>query len=157
MNRCAQRLPTAKLFGNDQVNVIRALEQPHVNGHFHEHRLNRVMVYLQGGTQTFKYQDGQKIETFCWKAGAGEVESGQRMHSPEVTGNEPFNIVEVELKNNGFRRALDCFFVGRRIQKLARSTGFIRLPASSGYSLSCSILCKLRKLCSPAIHCLTEC
>lgn len=94
-------LPSAKLFENDQVNVLRALEQPHVKGRFHEHKMNRVLIYLQDGTQTFEYQDGTKTETFHWKAGQAKWSPAGGTHSPEVTGNEPFNILEVELKNKG--------------------------------------------------------
>src|SRR5271163_2073828 len=34
---------------NDQVRVIKALDQPHKKGALHEHKLNRVMIYLQAG------------------------------------------------------------------------------------------------------------
>jgi len=61
--------PSAKLFENDQVNVVRALEKPHVKGKAHEHKINRVMIYMQAGSQRFEYQDGRKPENFDWKAG----------------------------------------------------------------------------------------
>ena len=34
--------PTATLFENDQVKVIRALEKAHVKGKFHEHKMDRI-------------------------------------------------------------------------------------------------------------------
>ena len=37
--------PGAVLFENDQVKVIRAWEKPHVKSKFHDHKLNRVMIY----------------------------------------------------------------------------------------------------------------
>jgi hypothetical protein len=61
--------PSATLFENEQVKVLRALEKPHVKGKFHEHKLNRVMIYLQPGRQRFEYQDGRPSEVFDWKAG----------------------------------------------------------------------------------------
>ena len=42
------------------------------------------------------------------------------------------------------------------IQEIGPEHGFIPLPANSGYSLSCSIVCKLVRYAA-GIHCLTEC
>ena len=93
--------PSAKYFENDQVNVFRALEKPHVKGKSHEHKMNRVMIYLQAGSQRFEYQDGRKPENFDWKAGQVKWSVADGMHSPEVTTDEPFNIIEVEIKKPG--------------------------------------------------------
>lgn len=90
--------PAATLFENNDVKVVRALEKPHVKGSFHEHKTNRVMVYLQGGKQRFEYQDTRKPVVFDWKAGQVEWSVPEGMHSPEVVSDEPFNIVEIELK-----------------------------------------------------------
>jgi uncharacterized RmlC-like cupin family protein len=93
--------PSALLFENDQVKVVRALEKAHVKGNFHEHKMNRVMVYLQSGQQRFEYQDGRKPAVFDWKKGQVEWSPANGMHSPEVLSDNPFNIVEVELKTPG--------------------------------------------------------
>ncbi len=93
--------PSAKFFENGQVNVFRALEKPHVKGKAHEHKVNRVMIYLQAGSQRFEYQDGRKPGNFDWKAGDVKWSAADGMHSPEVTTDVPFNIVEVELKQPG--------------------------------------------------------
>src|SRR5258708_34690995 len=90
--------PGAPLFENDEVKVVRALEKAHVKGKAHEHKVNRVMVYLQSGKQRFEYQDGRKPETFDWKAGQVVWSPASGMHAPEVVGDDPFNIAEVELK-----------------------------------------------------------
>ena len=90
--------PSATLFENDQVKVVRALEKPHVQGKAHEHKMNRVMVYLQSGKQRFEYQDGRKAEIFDWKAGQVKWSPSNGTHAPEVVTDLPFNIVEVELK-----------------------------------------------------------
>src|SRR4051812_27475467 len=90
--------PSAKLFENDQVNVVRALEKPHVKGKFHEHKTNRVMIYLQSGSQRFEYQDGKKPERFDWKAGQVKWSPASGMHAPETVTDGPFNIIEIELK-----------------------------------------------------------
>jgi len=93
--------PSATLFENDQVKVVRALEKVHVKGGFHEHKVNRVMVYLQAGRQHFEYQDGRKGVDISYKAGEVKWSPPEGMHSPEVTSDVPFNIVEVELKKPG--------------------------------------------------------
>jgi len=93
--------PSAPLFENDQVKVVRALEKAHVKGKFHEHKVNRVMIYLQSGQQRFEYQDGRKPAVFDWKEGQVEWSPADGMHSPEVLSDNPFDIVEVELKTPG--------------------------------------------------------
>ena len=51
--------PSAVLYDNDEVKVARALEKAQVQGKFHQHEMNRVMIYLQPGKQRFEYQDGR--------------------------------------------------------------------------------------------------
>jgi quercetin dioxygenase-like cupin family protein len=98
--------PSATLFENDQVKVIRALEKPHVKGKFHQHAQNRVLVYLEPGRQRFEYQDGRQAEVFDWKAGEVKWSPADGMHSPEVVSDDAFNIVEVELKTPGTGQAI---------------------------------------------------
>src|SRR4051812_14753338 len=84
---------------NDQVRVFRALEKPHVKGKAHKHDVNRVMVYLNTGTQDFE-EDG-KITTLKYKAGDVLWSPKTGMHSPELKTDEPVSIIEVELKQPG--------------------------------------------------------
>src|ERR1035438_4029560 len=94
-------LPPMTIFENDQVRVIRTLEKPHVKGKFHEHQMNRDMIYLQLGKQRFEYQDGRKPVISEYEAGQVSWSAAEGMHSPECLTDEPFNIVEVELKRPG--------------------------------------------------------
>lgn len=98
-------LPSAPLFENGDVRVFRALEKAHVKGGFHEHKPNRVMVYLQAGKQRFEFQDGRAAKVFDWKPGQVVWSLADGMHSPEVLSDESFNIVEVELKKPGSGKA----------------------------------------------------
>jgi quercetin dioxygenase-like cupin family protein len=98
--------PPATLFENDQVKVLRALEKAQVKGKFHEHKLNRVMIYLQPGRQRFEYQDGRPSEVFDWKAGEVKWSPAGGMHAPEVISHDAFNIMEVELKKPGTGKAI---------------------------------------------------
>ena len=41
------------LIDNDQVRVLKVIDQPHVKTAPHEHKVNRVMVYLNAGKQEF--------------------------------------------------------------------------------------------------------
>ena len=76
--------PSATIFENDQVKTVMALEKAHVKGKFHEHKMNRVMIYLQPGRQRFEYQDGRKPVEFEYKAGEVKWSASEGMHSPEV-------------------------------------------------------------------------
>lgn len=98
--------PSATLFENDQVKVVRALEKPHVKARFHEHKLNRAMIYLQPGQQRFEYQDARPPEVFDWTAGEVKWSEAGGMHAPEVVSNDSFNIIEVELKKPGTGKAV---------------------------------------------------
>jgi len=98
-------IPSASLFENSDVKVTRALEKAHVKGSFHEHKMNRVMVYLQDGRQRFEYQDARKPVELDWKAGQVVWSEPEGMHSPEVVSDSAFNIVEIELKNSGGSKA----------------------------------------------------
>ncbi|HEX4771628.1 MAG TPA: hypothetical protein VH351_12395 [Bryobacteraceae bacterium] len=93
--------PSATLFENDEVKIVRALEKPHVKGKFHSHAQNRVMIYFQSGRQRFEYQDGRQPEVFDWTAGEVKWSPADGMHLPELISDEPLNIIEVELKKPG--------------------------------------------------------
>jgi quercetin dioxygenase-like cupin family protein len=93
-------VPSAVLVENDEVKVVRALEKSQVAGKFHEHAMNRVMVYLQPGRQRFEYQDGRQPAVFDWKAGQVVWSPADGMHSPEVLDHD-FDIIEIELKTPG--------------------------------------------------------
>ena len=97
--------PSAPLFENNEVKVVRAFEKNQVVGKFHQHEMNRVMVYLQSGQQRFEYQDGRAPEVFDWKAGQVAWSPAGGMHSPKVLDHD-FDIIEVELKNSGTVQAI---------------------------------------------------
>src|SRR5271155_1783341 len=89
--------PSAVLFENSEVKVLRALENNHVLGKFHQHDMNRVMVYLQSARQRFEYQDGRQPAVFDWKAGEVKGSPADGMHAGQVLDHD-FNIIEIELK-----------------------------------------------------------
>ena len=97
--------PAAVLLENDEVKVARALEKNQVVGKFHQHEMNRVMVYLQSGHQRFEYQDARQPAVFDWKAGQVVWSPPSGMHSPKVLDHD-FDIIEIELKTPGTGKAV---------------------------------------------------
>jgi quercetin dioxygenase-like cupin family protein len=84
---------------NDQAHVIYATDKPHTKSTLHEHKLNRVMIYLQAGRQEFVH-DGKKT-TLTYKAGDVKWSPASGMHTSEVVSDAPVTIVEVEVKKPG--------------------------------------------------------
>jgi len=82
---------------NDQVKVLNVVVQPHEKTRLHQHKVNRVMVYLQAGRQDFDYQDGKK-SVLKFKAGEMKWSPAGGMHIAEISSDAPANIIEVELK-----------------------------------------------------------
>ena len=93
---CAQNPPA---IDNDQAHVIYAHDKPHAKGTLHEHKLNRVMVYLQDGRQEFVHDGKQSTLTF--KAGDVKWSPASGMHTSEIVSDTPVTIVEVEVKKPG--------------------------------------------------------
>jgi len=84
---------------NDQAHVVVAHDQPHKKGNLHQHKLDRVMIYLQAGRQQFT-QDG-KTTTLVFKAGDVRWSPASGMHTSEIVSDIPVTIVEVEVKKDG--------------------------------------------------------
>ncbi|HEY3837721.1 MAG TPA: hypothetical protein VGL72_14165 [Bryobacteraceae bacterium] len=85
---------------NDQVRVLVVTDQPKHKSALHEHKVNRVMIYLDPGTDRLTYEDGHVDDV---KFAANEVRwspAGGK-HTSENIGDRPFRVVEVELRNTG--------------------------------------------------------
>jgi beta-alanine degradation protein BauB len=93
----AQRKPAIE---NDQVRVLVVTDEKRGKGALHEHAMNRVMIYLDRGAQRLAYEGGRNDDV---KFAAGEVRWSKAggKHTSENTGDGPFRVVEVELKNTG--------------------------------------------------------
>ena len=85
---------------NDQVKVLNVVVQPHEKTRLHQHKVNRVMIYLTAGRQDFDYQDGKK-SVLKFKAGEMKWSPAGGMHIAEITSDKPVNIIEIELKKPG--------------------------------------------------------
>jgi len=85
---------------NDQAHVIVAHDQPHKKGSLHQHKLNRVMIYLQAGSQEF-VPEGGKPYTLSWKAGDVKWSPAAGMHTSEIVSDNAVTMIEVEVKKPG--------------------------------------------------------
>jgi len=95
---CVLAQPPAAI-DNDQARVVVAHDQPHKKGTPHQHKLNRVMIYLQAGTQEF-VSEGKK-STLSWKAGDVKWSPAGGVHTSEIISDSPVTMVEVEVKKPG--------------------------------------------------------
>jgi predicted metal-dependent enzyme (double-stranded beta helix superfamily) len=62
---------------NNQAKVLSVTVEPHQKTPVHQHVVNRVMIYLQGGRQKIDYQGWQE-SVVGLEGGRSEVEPGQR-------------------------------------------------------------------------------
>lgn len=85
---------------NEHVRVLKVTSQPHRKTRLHEHKMNRVMIYLNPGRQVTEFQDGRKVN-LQWKAGEALWSPAGGMHTAETVSDAPVTIVEIELKNKG--------------------------------------------------------
>jgi quercetin dioxygenase-like cupin family protein len=90
---------TPAAIDNDQARVVVAHDQPHKKGAPHQHKVNRVMIYLQAGKQEF-VSDGKK-STLSWKAGDVKWSPAGGIHTSEIISDSPVTMVEVEVKKPG--------------------------------------------------------
>jgi quercetin dioxygenase-like cupin family protein len=81
-----------------ELRVIEAITSPGQRSALHEHRVNRVMIYLDDGHMTLTDPQGQ-IEDVRWKAGDVRWSPAGGPHISENVGGTTYRIVEVELKN----------------------------------------------------------
>ena len=82
---------------NDQARVLKVVAQPHAKGQPHEHKVNRVMIYLTPGRQEITPQGG-KTAVLEFKAGDVKWSPASGMHASEITSDQPVTVVEVELR-----------------------------------------------------------
>jgi uncharacterized RmlC-like cupin family protein len=91
---------------NDQVRVVIAHEQPHKKTALHEHKYNRVMIYLQAGRQDIVSQSGATT-VLNFKPGDVKWSPVSGLHTSEVVSNGPVTIVELEIKKEGNGKPLE--------------------------------------------------
>ena len=86
---------------NEFVRVVYATDQPVAKpGALHEHKQNRVMIYLDPGDMQIRYADG-RIDNQHWKAGEVAWSAAGGMHTSQNVSKAPIRIVEIEVRSPG--------------------------------------------------------
>lgn len=85
---------------NDKVRVVEAVDQPHSPSAPHQHQFNRVMIYLQPGSERITPTGGAPV-LLQWHAGEIKWSPASGTHVSEVTSGAPVTMIEVELKSEG--------------------------------------------------------
>lgn len=84
---------------NEFARVLVVTDAPNRGkGQLHEHTMNRVMVYLDEGSQRITYDDGRMVN-LKFKSGDVFWSPASGKHQSENTGGKPTRIIEIELKN----------------------------------------------------------
>jgi quercetin dioxygenase-like cupin family protein len=116
---------------NDQARVVKVVDQPHAKAQPHEHKLNRVMIYLSSGRQEIT-PEGGKTAVLEFKAGDLKWSPVSGIHVSEITSDQPVTIAEVELKKPGgparkVNDALDPVKVDPKDYKVAFENSQVRV------------------------------
>ena len=82
-------------FENSQVRVLRIKYGPHEKSVMHRHP-NSIAIFVTDATGKFTFPNG-KTQEFSSKAGTTQWTPGG-LHLPENTGDQPFEVLLVELK-----------------------------------------------------------
>jgi uncharacterized RmlC-like cupin family protein len=85
---------------NEFVRVVQATDQPHKASAPHQHKQNRVMIYLDSGDIDLKYAGG-KVEHQHWKPGDVAWSPAGGVHTSENVSERPIRIIEIELRRRG--------------------------------------------------------
>lgn len=91
---------------NEYVRVVMATDKPEAQpSALHEHKQNRVMIYLDPGDIQIKYADG-RVDNQHWKAGDIAWSPAGGMHTSRNVGpadSKPIRIVEIEVRSPGVK------------------------------------------------------
>jgi quercetin dioxygenase-like cupin family protein len=85
------------LIKNDRVEIVKVVAEPaHTTGD-HEHKINRVMIYLDAGGQVVTYKAGRVTEE-KWAAGQALWSPAEGLHRVAYRTAAPVSLVKVELQ-----------------------------------------------------------
>ncbi len=98
----------APALDNEYVRVVMVTDKPVDEAEpLHEHKNNRVMVYLDPGDIRIKHADGKK-ENQHWKPGDVMWSPAGGIHSSQNISGRTIRIIEIELKSEGKASAADA-------------------------------------------------
>jgi quercetin dioxygenase-like cupin family protein len=80
------------------VEIVKVVAEPaHTTGD-HEHKINRVMIYLDAGGQVVTYKEGGRVVEEKWAAGQALWSPAEGMHRVAYQTAAPVTLVKVELQ-----------------------------------------------------------
>jgi oxalate decarboxylase/phosphoglucose isomerase-like protein (cupin superfamily) len=83
------------------VRVLSVVDQPVAKpGALHEHKDNRLMIYLDSGDIRIEYANG-KVDNQHWKAGDVAWSPANGMHTSQNVSANPVRIIEIEFHSKG--------------------------------------------------------
>jgi quercetin dioxygenase-like cupin family protein len=85
-------------FDTPEARVVEVVTSPGQRSALHEHKTNRVLIYLDDGHEALTDAEGH-VEEVRWKAGDVSWSAAGARHIAENVGGTTYRIVEVELKN----------------------------------------------------------
>ncbi|MCC7155533.1 MAG: hypothetical protein IT161_13240 [Bryobacterales bacterium] len=85
---------------NEWARVMRVTATGGLKTPPHDHKMNRVMIYLDPGRQITRAENGESQDV-SWKAGDALWSPASGTHTAEVIADKPVTLFEVELKKPG--------------------------------------------------------
>jgi len=90
--------PSNVKIDSPQARVLVVTDEPNHKSAMHDHKMNRVMIYLGTGQMIRTLASG-KPEKLDFKYGDVRWSPAEGPHTSEYIADKPFRIVEIELKN----------------------------------------------------------
>jgi quercetin dioxygenase-like cupin family protein len=86
------------LLKNGVVEIARVVAEPAHKTGDHEHKVNRVMIYLDAGGQKVTYKEGNRVVEEKWAAGQALWSPAEGLHRVAYQTSAPVTLVKVELQ-----------------------------------------------------------
>jgi quercetin dioxygenase-like cupin family protein len=102
---CADHTPR---IDNDQARVLVVTSAADAKSSLHDHKVNRVMIYLDAGKMTLTETNGH-VQKLNFKAGQALWSPASGLHISHNISGHPVRIVEIELKNKPAQKGATKF------------------------------------------------
>ena len=89
------------LLKNDVVEIARVVAEPAHKTGDHEHKVNRVMIYLDAGGQIVTYKQDNRVVEEKWSASQALWSPAEGLHRVAYQTSTPVTLVKVELQRPG--------------------------------------------------------
>ena len=86
------------LLKNDRVEIVKVVAEPAHATRDHDHKINRVMIYLDQGGQIVTYKEDGRVVDEKWAAGQALWSPAEGLHRVAYQTTAPVTLVKVELQ-----------------------------------------------------------